>query len=77
MGWCLGVDERLGVVSVKGGIRGCAREKFSWLNSNLTILTPTFSKDEFLNSCIRTLVRALLWLIQVSAFGKKNLFFLL
>ena len=33
--------------------KGFAREKFSWLNSNFTVLTPNFSKDEVLNSCFQ------------------------
>ena len=27
--------------------------KFSWSNSNFPVLTPTFSKDGFLNSCFQ------------------------
>ena len=26
------------------------QKKFSWSNSNFTVVTPTFSKDEYLNS---------------------------
>ena len=33
--------------------KGSAREKFSWSNSNFQVLTPTFSKDEFLSSCFQ------------------------
>ena len=42
----------LGVVSNKGwlGKSFLGQKKFSWSNSNFTVLTPTFFKDEYLNS---------------------------
>ena len=54
------------IKAVLGG-SSLGEKKFSWSNSNFTQFDSTFSKDEFLNSWLE-----LLWLIQVSAFGKKK-----
>ena len=55
MGWGLEVDWRP-IKAVLGHLQ-------------FPVLTPTFSKDEFLNSCFQSSV---LWPKQVSAFGKKK-----